>query len=89
MKSLVVKRSVVIDGHKTSVSLEDAFWRDLKKIAHMQQATLSEVVKEINKGRRQATYLQRYACSYSTKSVRMGLVALFSLPAIWGRNRAN
>ena len=27
MKSLVVKRSVVIDGHKTSVSLEDAFWQ--------------------------------------------------------------
>ena len=31
MKSLVVKRSVDIDGHKTSVSLEDAFWSDLKK----------------------------------------------------------
>ena len=51
MKSLVVKRSVVIDGHKTSVSLEDAFWRDLKTIAHMEQVTLSEVVKQINKGR--------------------------------------
>ena len=51
MKSLVVKRSVVIDGHKTSVSLEDAFWRDLKTIAHMEQATLSEVVKKIDKGR--------------------------------------
>jgi Ribbon-helix-helix domain len=31
MKSLIVKRSVDIDGHKTSVSLEDAFWSDLKK----------------------------------------------------------
>ena len=51
MKSLVVKRSVVIDGHKTSVSLEDAFWRDLKTIAHMEQVTLSEVVKKIDKGR--------------------------------------
>jgi predicted DNA-binding ribbon-helix-helix protein len=30
MKSLVVKRSVVINGHKTSVSLEDAFWNDLR-----------------------------------------------------------
>ena len=27
MKSLIVKRSVDIDGRKTSVSLEDAFWR--------------------------------------------------------------
>ena len=34
MKSLIVKHSVVIDGHKTSVSLEDAFWTDLKEIAY-------------------------------------------------------
>ena len=33
MKSPVVKRSIVIAGHKTSVSLEDAFWRGLKDIA--------------------------------------------------------
>jgi hypothetical protein len=31
MKSSVVKRYIVIDGHKTSVSLEDPFWTDLKK----------------------------------------------------------
>ena len=53
MKSLVVKRSVDIDGRKTSVSLEDAFWSDLKEIAHMQRATLSKVIAEIDKGRRQ------------------------------------
>ena len=57
MKSLVVKRSVVIDGHKTSVSLEDAFWSDLKEIAHTQQATLSKVIAEIDKGRRQGNNL--------------------------------
>ncbi|MFZ1088980.1 MAG: ribbon-helix-helix domain-containing protein, partial [Xanthobacteraceae bacterium] len=33
MKSLIVKRSVVLGGHKTSVSLEDAFWKSLKQIA--------------------------------------------------------
>ena len=38
MKSLVVKRSVDIDGRKTSVSLEDAFWSDLKEIAHTTSA---------------------------------------------------
>jgi predicted DNA-binding ribbon-helix-helix protein len=53
MKSLVVKRSVVIDGHKTSVSLEDAFWSNLKEIAHSQGATLSETVAEIDKTRQQ------------------------------------
>jgi predicted DNA-binding ribbon-helix-helix protein len=33
MKSLVIKRSIVVGGHKTSVSLEDAFWSGLKEIA--------------------------------------------------------
>ena len=51
MKSSVIKRSIVIDGHKTSVSLEDAFWRGLKEIARAQQATLSNVVAEIDKTR--------------------------------------
>ena len=50
-KSAVVKRSIVIVGHKTSVSLEDAFWRGLKEIARGQQATLSNVVAEIDKAR--------------------------------------
>jgi len=53
MKSLVAKRSIVIDGHKTSVSLEDAFWRDLKNIAHTQQATLGELVARIDQTRDQ------------------------------------
>ena len=52
MKSSVIKRSVAIAGHKTSVSLEDAFWRDLRKIANAQQATLSNVVAEIDKKRK-------------------------------------
>ena len=53
MKSSVVKRSVVIDGHKTSVSLEDAFWSGLKEIARAQHATLSNMVTEIDKTREQ------------------------------------
>ena len=53
MKSSIVKRSVVIDGHKTSVSLEDPFWTDLKMIAHTQQATLSELVTMIDGTREQ------------------------------------
>ena len=54
MKSTVVKRSVVIDGHKTSVSLEDAFWGSLKEIAHAQGATLGQTVAEIDKARQRA-----------------------------------
>ena len=51
MKSSVVKRSIVINGHKTSISLEDPFWTELKKIAHTHQATLSELVTKIDAAR--------------------------------------
>src|SRR5258707_246595 len=51
MKSPVVKRSIVIAGHKTSVSLEDAFWKGLKEIAGGRDATLSELVASIDADR--------------------------------------
>lgn len=53
MKSPVVKRSIVITGHKTSVSLEDAFWGALKDIAASRNVTLSELVASIDADRRQ------------------------------------
>jgi predicted DNA-binding ribbon-helix-helix protein len=53
MKSPVVKRSIVIAGHKTSVSLEDAFWQGLKQIAAQRQLTLSDLVATIDTERRQ------------------------------------
>jgi predicted DNA-binding ribbon-helix-helix protein len=53
MKSPVVKRSIVIAGHKTSVSLEDAFWSGLKDIASARDLTLSELVATIDTDRRQ------------------------------------
>lgn len=53
MKSGIIKRSVVIDGHKTSVSLEDQFWSGLKEIARAQSVTLSKMVGEIDNTRRQ------------------------------------
>lgn len=53
MKSLVVKRSIVIAGHKTSVSLEDAFWKGLKDIASGRDLTLSEIVSAIDSDRNQ------------------------------------
>ena len=53
MKSLVVKRSIVIGGHKTSVSLEEPFWLGLKEIAQDQRMTLSTMVGNIDTKRRQ------------------------------------
>jgi predicted DNA-binding ribbon-helix-helix protein len=49
--SLILKRSVVLAGHKTSVSLEDAFWRSLKEIAAYQHVTLSALLVSIDSGR--------------------------------------
>ncbi len=51
MSSPVVKRSIVIAGHKTSVSLEDAFWRGLKTIANERDMTLSDLVATIDTDR--------------------------------------
>ena len=51
MKSPVVKRSIVIAGHKTSVSLEDAFWKALKEIASARHMTLSDLVAAIDSNR--------------------------------------
>ena len=53
MKSPVVKRSIVITGHKTSVSLEDAFWGGLKEIAQAQGATVTQTVTQIDETRQQ------------------------------------
>ena len=52
MNSPVVKRSIVIAGHKTSVSLEDAFWKGLKDIAAARDTTLSDMVAAIDSTRR-------------------------------------
>ena len=51
MKSTVVKRSIVVAGHKTSVSLEDAFWEGLKDIAKAHRVTLSDLVGGIDTNR--------------------------------------
>jgi predicted DNA-binding ribbon-helix-helix protein len=48
LKSRVIKRSIVIGGHRTSVSLEDAFWLGLKEIAQSQTVHLSDIVRNID-----------------------------------------
>ena len=51
MKSTIVKRSVVIGGHKTSVSLEDAFWKALKAIAGERNMKLGDLISSIDSDR--------------------------------------
>ncbi|MFN3658539.1 MAG: ribbon-helix-helix domain-containing protein [Pseudolabrys sp.] len=51
MKSAIVKRSVVLEGHKTSVSLENEFWEGLREIAEQQKSNLSSLVRQIDRDR--------------------------------------
>ena len=51
MNSAVIKRSIVIAGHKTSVSLEDAFWQGLKEVAAARRVSLTELIATIDGGR--------------------------------------
>jgi predicted DNA-binding ribbon-helix-helix protein len=53
LNSAVVKRSIKIDGRKSSVSLEDAFWDALKEIAETQKVHVSELVSTIESERQQ------------------------------------
>ena len=52
MRSTVVKRSIVIAGHRTSISLEDTFWNALKDVAKTRNETLSEIIATIDDKRR-------------------------------------
>ena len=53
MKSSVIKRSVVIAGRRSSVSVEDDFWSSLRDIAKQRHQTLSDLVTSIKAEREQ------------------------------------
>ena len=57
MKSGIVKRSVIINGHKTSVSLEDAFWSEVKAIAAERNLSLRELVSLVDHERGEGSNL--------------------------------
>lgn len=46
-----VKRSVTIDGHATSVSLEDAFWRAAAQAAALRGMTRAQLIAAIDHAR--------------------------------------
>jgi predicted DNA-binding ribbon-helix-helix protein len=53
MKSRVVKRSVDLNGRKTSVSVEDAFWEGLKEVARKRLVTVPALIANIDATRQQ------------------------------------
>jgi predicted DNA-binding ribbon-helix-helix protein len=50
----IVKRSLVIAGHRTSVSLEDAFWRRLRRIAAERGLSLNRLAAIVDSDRGEA-----------------------------------
>ncbi|WP_394177728.1 ribbon-helix-helix domain-containing protein [Yoonia maritima] len=46
-----VKRSLTLRGHRTSVSLEDIFWDQFRKIADQDGKTINGLAAEIDEGR--------------------------------------
>lgn len=53
-EAAVAKRSISIAGHRTSVSLEEAFWTALGEIARARGLSLAALVAEIDRGRGEA-----------------------------------
>ena len=51
MKSVIIKRSIVLNGHKTSVSLENEVWEGLREIADGLKIKVSALVQRIDRER--------------------------------------
>ena len=72
MKSAVVKRSIMIGSHKTSVSLEDAFWQGLKDIAVSRRVALRDLVCSIDTERQQgnlSSAIRLFVLDYYRKNI--------------------
>lgn len=76
MTSPVIKRSIVIDGTKTSISIEDAFWRSLKDIANERRLTMSALVSAIKASRSQNSNLSSAIRVYILADLRTRLAHL-------------
>ncbi|MBS0124442.1 ribbon-helix-helix domain-containing protein [Thetidibacter halocola] len=51
MNGRPVKRSLTLRGHRTSVSLEDLFWREFRRIARAEGKALNALAAEIDESR--------------------------------------
>jgi predicted DNA-binding ribbon-helix-helix protein len=47
----VIKRSILLNGHKTSVSLENVFWQGLHEIAEHNHTKVALLVEQIDRDR--------------------------------------
>jgi predicted DNA-binding ribbon-helix-helix protein len=56
-ETAIVKRSVTIDGHRTSVSIEEPFWRAIRDIAAAEGRPLAQLLTDIDHNRPSAANL--------------------------------
>ena len=70
MKSKIVKRSVTVHRHKSSVSLEDTFWSGLREIARAQGCPVSNLIAKIDKGRQVGNLSSAIRILYLNTSAR-------------------
>jgi predicted DNA-binding ribbon-helix-helix protein len=76
--SPVLKRSIVIEDHKTSVSLEDEFWNSFKEIAEERGMTLAAMIGAIDGGRKHVNL---------SSAIRLFVLGVYrDQLASWGRH---
>jgi len=85
VKSAVAKRSVVIGGHKTSVSLEEPFWSEVRAIAESEQVSVSTLLRRIDHERQNAN-LSSALRVYVLRHVREQVNALPRPERLWPAN---
>ena len=70
-----LKRSLILNGHNTSVSLEDLFWEELKNIAKEEELSINQLVAKIDESRNfetngLATELREFVLKHHLKKSR-------------------
>ena len=84
-----LKRSVIVNGHKTSVSLEEPFWLELKSIAAERKVALGNLISKVDAERHQGNLssalrlfvLDFYRSQVSEKDSRDGIHEMMARPA--------
>ena len=66
LSSRVIKRSVTIAGHTTSVSLEEPFWEALQDLARAENRSLAALITDIDerRGTNLSSALRLYVLSH-------------------------
>ena len=73
METTVIKRSINVEGRRSSVSLEDEFWTAVKEIARLKGITMTKLVRQIETGRKDGDNL--------SSAIRLFVLRYYMAPA--------